>query len=80
VKENSPATRITRDGKIKLQTQQEIGDFPMGKLNEKITTGRGKKLKIDKGIDVQVDLDIKEKDEHEDYTTSLVQSPAKQKK
>ena len=52
----------------------------MGKINEMITTGWGKKLKIDKGIDVQVDPDIKEKDEHEDYTTILVQSLAKQKK
>jgi hypothetical protein len=71
VKENSPAARITRVGKRKLQTQQAIGDFPMGKLNEKITTGRGKKLKIDEEIDVQFDLDIKEEpDEPEYYTTN----------
>jgi hypothetical protein len=81
VKENSPAARITRASKRKLQTQQAIEDFPRGKPNEKITTGRGKKLKIDKEIDVQIDPDIKEEpDEPEDYTTSPVQSPIKQKK
>jgi hypothetical protein len=81
VKENSHAAKITRAGKRKLQTQQAIGDFPMGKINEKITIGRGKKLKIDEEIDVQFDPDIKEEpDGPEDYTTNLVQSPAKQKK
>jgi hypothetical protein len=38
MKENSPATRVTRGGKRKLQTQQAIGDFPMGKFNKKGTT------------------------------------------
>jgi hypothetical protein len=42
---------------------------------------RGKKLKIDEEIDIHFDPDIKkEPDEPKDYTTSPVQSPAKQKK
>jgi hypothetical protein len=50
-------------------------------VNENITTSRGKKVKIDKEIDVQFDPDIKEEpDEPEDYTTSLVQSLSKEKK
>ena len=80
MKENSPAARVTRDGKRKLQTHQAIGDFPMGKINEKGTTSRGKKLKMDEEDDIHLDPDIKrEFDEHEDYITSLVQTPAKQK-
>jgi hypothetical protein len=38
MKENSHAARVTRVGKRKLQTQQGIGDLPMGKLNEKGTS------------------------------------------
>jgi hypothetical protein len=49
-----------------------------------ITKGRGKKLKLDKEIDVQTDPDIKEEpdelDEPEDHTTSPVKRPTKQKK
>lgn len=59
MKENSPATRITRVGKRKLQTQQAIGDLPMGKFNEKGTTSRGKKLKMDEETDIHFDSDIK---------------------
>jgi hypothetical protein len=78
VKESSLAAIITRASKRKLQTQQAIESFPRGKPNEKITTGRGKKLKIDKEIDVQIDPDIKEEpDEPEDYITSPIQSPIK---
>jgi hypothetical protein len=81
MKENSPAARVTRVGKRKLQTQQAIGDFPMGKINEKGTTSRGKKLKMDEETDIHFDPDIKrEFDEPEDYITSPVQSPSKQKK
>jgi hypothetical protein len=81
LKERSPATMITCSSKRKLQTQQAIEYFPRGKPNDKITIGRGKKLKIDKEIDVQIDPYIKEQpDEPEDYTTSPVQSLMKQKK
>jgi len=53
----------------------------MGKLNKKITTGQGKKLKIDEEIDVQFDPYIKEEpNEPKYYTTIPVQSPSKQKK
>jgi hypothetical protein len=55
-----------------------MGDFPMGKLNEKGTTSRSKKLKIDEETNIHFDPDIKrEPDEPEDYTTSPIQSPAK---
>jgi ribosomal protein S21 len=47
MKENSPASRVTRVVKRKLQKQQTISDFPMGKFNEKGTTSRGKKIKVD---------------------------------
>ena len=81
MKEKSLVARITHVGKRKLQTQQAIGDFPMGKLNEKCTTSWGKKLKIDEEIDIHFDPNIKkEPDQPKDYTTSPVQSPAKQKK
>jgi hypothetical protein len=73
MKENSPATRVTRAGKRKLQTQQGIGDLPMGKLNEKGTTSQGKKLKMDEETNIHFDLDIKmEFDELEYYITSPV--------
>jgi len=81
MKENSPVTRVTCAGKRKLQTQQGIGDFTMGKLNEKGTTSRGKKLKMDEETNIHFDLDIKrEFDELENYITIPVQSPTKQKK
>jgi hypothetical protein len=80
MKENSPTARVTCASKRKLQTQQAIGDFPMVKINEKGTTSQGKKLKMDEETDIHFDIDIKmEFDEPEDYITSLVQSPAKQK-
>jgi hypothetical protein len=81
MKENSSTTRITRSCKRKLQTRKSIGDFPMGKLNVKITTSQGKKLKIDEETDIFFDPDIKkELDEPKDYTISPVQSLPKQKK
>jgi hypothetical protein len=50
----------------------------MGKFNEKGTTRRGKKLKMDEESDSHFDLDIKrESDEPEYYMTSPVQSPSK---
>jgi hypothetical protein len=50
----------------------------MGKFNEKGTTSRGKKLKMDEETDIHFDPDIKrESDELEYYITSLVQSPTK---
>jgi hypothetical protein len=38
MKEDSFAARVTRARKRKLQTQQAIGDFPVGKDDEKGTT------------------------------------------
>jgi hypothetical protein len=53
----------------------------MGKINEKGTTSRFRKLKMEEETDIHFDPDIKrEFDEHEDYITSLVQSPTKKKK
>jgi hypothetical protein len=81
MKENSPATKVTRAGKIKLQTQQAMGDFLMGKLNEKGTIIRSKKLEIDEETDIPFYPYIKrEPGEPEDYITSPVESRAKQKK
>jgi len=81
MKENSPTSKVTCVGKRKLQTQQTIGDLPMGKLNEKITTYKSKKLKIDEETDVLFYPNIREEpNEPEYYTTSPIQSPAKQKK
>ena len=73
IKEESPTTRVNRDSKRKLQTQQTIGDFPVGKDHEEATTSRGKKSKLDKDIDIFPNPDIKmEIDEDEDYTMSPV--------
>ena len=56
-----------------MQTQQTIGDFPVGEDHEKGTTGRGKKPKTNEDTDIYPDPDIKrEIDEYEDYTTSPV--------
>jgi hypothetical protein len=63
VKESSPAARVTRSSKRKLQTQHGIEDFPRGRPNEKITKGRSKKLKLGKELDVQTDPDIKDEPE-----------------
>jgi hypothetical protein len=80
IKEESPAARVTRASKRKLQTQQTIGDFPVGKDHEEATTSRGKKSKPDEDIDIFLNPEIKmEIDEDEDYTMNPVQSPVKQK-
>jgi hypothetical protein len=56
-----------------LQTQQTIGDFPVGEDHVKVTTSRGKKPKTNEDTDIYLDPDIKrEIDEYKDYTTSLV--------
>jgi hypothetical protein len=61
-----------------LQTQQTIGDFPVGEDHEKATTSRNKKSKTNEDIDIYHNLDIKrEIDENEDYTISPVQTPFK---
>jgi hypothetical protein len=63
-----------------LQTQQTIGDFPVGEDHEEATTSRGKKSKTNEDIDIFPNPDIKrEIDEDEDYTMSPVQTPVKQK-
>jgi hypothetical protein len=56
-----------------LQTQQTIGDFPIGKEHEEATTIRGKKFNPDEDIDIFINPEIKmEIDEDEDYTTNPV--------
>ena len=78
MKESSPTSRVTHASKRKLQTHQEIEDFPRGRPNDKITKGRGKKLKIHKEIDVQIDPNIKEEpDELEYYTTHSKYQPSR---
>lgn len=78
MKEDSPAVRVTRAGKRKLQTHQVVGDLSMGKVDEKGTTSRGKKPKTNEETDIHHDPDIKrEFDEYEDYITSPVQTPVK---
>jgi hypothetical protein len=63
-----------------LQTQQSIGDFPVGEDHEISTTSRSKKPKTNEDINIYPNTDIKrEIDEYEDYTTSSVQTPVKQK-
>jgi hypothetical protein len=80
IKEESPETRVTRAGKRKMQTQQAIGDFPVGEDHEKGTTSRAKKPKTNEETDIYPDPDIKrEIDEYEDFTTIPVQTPVKQK-
>jgi len=80
MKENSPGTRVTCDGKRKLQTQQAVGDLPMGKVDEKGTISRGKKPKTSEETDIHPYPYIKrEFDEYEYYTISPVQTSAKQK-
>ena len=66
--------------KRKLQTQQTIEDFPIGKDHEKATTTQGKKSKPDEDIDIFLNLEIKmEIDEDEDYIMNPIHSPVKQK-
>jgi hypothetical protein len=60
LKEDSPAARVTRAGKRKLQTQQAIGDFPVGKDDDKGTTSRGKKPKMNEETDIYPDPRYKE--------------------
>jgi len=80
MKEDSPTARVTCVGKRKLQTQQAIGDFPVGKDDDKGTTSRGKKPKTNEETGIYPDPDIKrEFHEYEVYTTSPVQTPIKQK-
>jgi hypothetical protein len=81
MKEDSLAARVSRASKRKLQTQQDVGDFSMGKVDEKDTTSQGKKPKTNEETDTHLDPYIKrEFDEYEYYITSPVQTLVKQKK
>jgi hypothetical protein len=56
-----------------LQTQQTIGDLPVGKDRKEATTSRGKKSKTNEDTDIFPNPNIKrEIDEDEDYTMSPV--------
>jgi hypothetical protein len=86
IKEEVSATRVTRTSKRKKQTQQILVDTPVDENQEKATTSRGKKPKLDAEIenvsDAEVfsDIDIKmEEDSDEDFNISSIKSTVKHK-
>ena len=78
IKEESPAARVTWASKRKLQTQQTIGDLPVGEDHKKATTSRGKKSKTNEDTDIYHNLDInREIDENVDYSISPIHTLVK---
>jgi hypothetical protein len=88
VKEEISATRVTRTSKRKKQTQQIPVDTPVDENQEKSTTNRGKRSKLDAEIEmfpdaeieVFSDTDIKmEEDTDEDYNVGSIKPTVKHK-
>jgi hypothetical protein len=61
VKEEMFVTRMTRTSKRKKQTQQIPIDTPVDDIQERATTNKGKRSKLDAKIEMFPDADIKMK-------------------